>query len=53
MFVNEKLRRYIQELVESVANSQYFPMKFYIGGDYYDTKRRKQAILLQHTQPNT
>lgn len=33
MFVNEKLRRYIQELVESVANSKYFPMRFYIGGD--------------------
>lgn len=33
MFINEKLRRYIQELVESVANSKHFPMNFYIGGD--------------------
>lgn len=41
MFINEKLRRYIQELVETVANSKHFPMKFYIGGEYYDRKRRK------------
>ncbi len=33
MFMSEKLRKYIQELVESVANSKYFPMRFYIGGD--------------------